>query len=493
MNETVVLEPLLTPATTKEKVEQSSSNTAVPQPAVVQPTPRPLAEVSEPMFDDGSSFHFNEHDEHVVFVDEPIVDDAPVVVTPTVTPVQTSQLSIQAPTQPVAAPVTTTAPTYPVAIDAGFDVTLDRSVLLKALGHLQSIVERRTASPVLSNVRLIAYQGQLQLTTTDTEIAMTETISAVVDQPGGITVHAHTLYEIIRKLPDGAQVSLLTSQDQEGKIQIRSGSSRFSLSTLPVANYPIMEAGSFTHHFALLPTEWKELLDKTRFAMSLEESRFYLNGIYLHVARNGQDHVFRAVSTDGHRLACVDVALPEGLSGFETGVILPRKTVLELRKIIEATVEPVQLSLSTKKIRIVAGNIVLISKLIDATYPDYTLVIPTQNEKIMEAPLEGISKAVDRVATVTTERSRSIIMKVATGKVNVSAFNEEGGTASEDVDVKYGADDYDIAFNSRYLLELFHVIEGDTVQFVFGAPGAPALVRDTASMGALFVLMPISA
>lgn len=379
------------------------------------------------------------------------------------------------------------APTKSAAVNA-LKLVIERGLLLKALGHIQSVVERRTTLPILSHVKLEAAKGTLALTATDMELAVTEAVAASVEQAGTLTVAAHTFYDIVRKLPDGAQVELNASK--EGGLEVRAGSCNFSLSTLAAEDFPVMDDSGLTHHFVLPVAELTALIDKTRFAISTEETRYYLNGIYLHAVEQQGESVLRSVATDGHRMARMEVALPDGGAGIP-GIIIPRKAVLEVRKIAEESAETVNISLSATKIRFVCGAVVLVSKLIDGVFPDYEKVIPADNNKIMEVDTKALVKAVDRVSTISTEKSRAIRLQVAGGKLTLSATGEGNGTAREELDVQYSADALDSGFNSRYLMEAMSCMDGDTAQFLFSDNTAPVLARDVSDVRALYVIMPM--
>ncbi len=368
-------------------------------------------------------------------------------------------------------------------------IVIERSSLLKALSHVQSVVERRGTIPILSNVKLEAAADLLYLTATDMDIAVVERAKATVTEPGLTTVPAQTFYDIVRKLPDGSQVEISRNNDAT-KLVIRSGSSRFSLSTLPVEDFPVMTEGDLPFSFSITTAECNALIDKTRFAVSTEETRYYLNGIYLHAAETQGIGVLRSVATDGHRLARIEVALPAGASGMP-GVIIPRKTIGEIKKLTEDGVTHVDISLSESKIRFTCGNAILVSKLIDGTFPDYERVIPSGNDKIMEVDGKAFTRAVDRVSIIASEKTRGIKLSVAQGKLTLSADSPEHGAASEEVEVNYAAEPVEIGFNSRYLLDMMAQMEGDMVQFVLADGTSPALVRDTADVSALYVVMPM--
>ena len=367
-------------------------------------------------------------------------------------------------------------------------ITIERANLLKSLGHVQSVVEKRGTIAVLSNIKIDAKGSEVALTATDMDIAVVEKIPAIVTNSGSVTVPAHTFYDIVRKLPEGTQIEM-TSSDDNSKIAIRSGQSRFSLACLPVDDFPVMAEGEFSHNFTLKSAECMVLIQKPSFAVSNEETRYYLNGIYLHVAGEGDGKILRAVATDGHRLARIEVALPAGADGM-AGVIVPRKAIQELRKLLENGEGDVEVSLSETKIRFVYGDAVLVSKLIDGNFPDYERVIPSGNDKLMEVDCKIFKDAVDRVSVISSEKSRAIKLELENCKLKLSAGSGDQ-VASEEIDITYSSTPIEIGFNSRYLLEMMTQIEGDTAQFLLNDGNSPALVRDTADVGALYVIMPM--
>ena len=368
-------------------------------------------------------------------------------------------------------------------------LTIERAALLKALAHVQSVVERRNTIPILSNVLITAQKGRLSLAATDMDLAITESVEASAAKSGSTTAPAHTLYEIVRKLPDGAQVELETAADG-GSLVIRAGRSRFTLQCLPPADFPAMAEGDLPHRFQLPATDLKGIIDRTRFAISNEETRYYLNGIYFHSATSNGTQVLRGVATDGHRLARVEVPLPKGAAEIP-GVIVPRKTVGEVRKLLDESDGSVDIELSDTRIRFATGNVTLVSKLIDGTFPDYERVIPTGNDKILNVPCKEFAHAVDRVSTISTEKSRAIKLAVAKGVVTLSATSPDAGSATEEIEVEYKAAALEIGFNSRYLLDITEQITGAEARFLMADAGSPTLVRDGADESALYVLMPM--
>jgi DNA polymerase-3 subunit beta len=367
--------------------------------------------------------------------------------------------------------------------------TIERAKLLRSLSHVQSVVERRNTIPILSNVLIEASaDGRVRIMATDLDLQVVESLDAAsVETPGAITVQAHLLFDIARKLPDGSQVSLETA---ENRMTVKAGRSRFQLPTLPRDDFPVIVEGDLPTSFELPARLLAELIDRTRFAISTEETRYYLNGIFLHVT----DGELKAAATDGHRLARFTIARPEGAEGMPD-VIVPRKAIGELRKLLEESLDgSVQIDLSASKIRFALGGeggVVLTSKLIDGTFPDYSRVIPTGNDKLLKVDPKSFYEGVDRVATIATEKTRAVKMGLETDKVTLSVTSPDNGTAAEEVPADYRSDAFEIGFNANYLKDILHQIEGDTVELHLADAGAPTLIRQDDKSPALYVLMPM--
>ena len=368
-------------------------------------------------------------------------------------------------------------------------VTVERAELLKSLGHVHRVVERRNTIPILANVLVRAEKSALNLKATDLDLEVIESIAAEVAPAGSTTVPAHMFYEIVRKLPEGSQVVLESSSDR-AVLAIRAGRSRFTLQTLPESDFPDLAAGDMTHKFSLSAADLKRLIDKTQFAISTEETRYYLNGIYLHTAGSGKTATLRAVATDGHRLAQTDLPVPEGAAGMP-GIIVPRKTVTEVQRLIEDSQAEVGVELSSAKIRFTIGDVRLTSKLIDGTFPDYARVIPAGNDKELVVDKKDFEAAVDRVSTVSSERGRAVKLSLSSGKLMLSVTNPDSGSATEEIEVEYGSEPLDIGFNSRYLLDIAAQLEGESAVLKLADPGSPTLIQDREAKGALYVLMPM--
>jgi DNA polymerase-3 subunit beta len=367
-------------------------------------------------------------------------------------------------------------------------LTIERAALLKSLGHVQSVVERRNTIPILSNVKMEAADGRLSLNATDMDLDIAESVAAAIGAKGAITAPAHTLYDIVRKLPEGAEVEF--QSDGEGHLTLRAGRSRFTLACLPTEDFPVMSGGEFPNAFRLPAAELRQLIDRTKFAISTEETRYYLNGIYVHAAKRDKVAVLRAVATDGHRLASVEVPLPKGAAGMP-GVIVPKKTVTELRKLIEETSNDVDVALSETKIRFGFDDAQLTSKLIDGTFPDYERVIPAGNDKVLEVERKAFTDAVDRVSAISSEKSRAVKLALDKKSLVLSASSPEHGSATEEIEVGYAGTPLEIGFNARYLVEIAQQIEGDTLRMTMADAASPTILSEAGDASALYVLMPM--
>ncbi|WP_019172622.1 DNA polymerase III subunit beta [Pseudaminobacter salicylatoxidans] len=368
-------------------------------------------------------------------------------------------------------------------------VILERSNLLKSLNHVHRVVERRNTIPILSNVLLHADGASLEMKATDLDLEVTEATAATVEQAGATTVPAHLLYDIVRKLPEGAEVMLKTDEDGNA-MSVISGRSSFRLQCLPQSDFPELSAGSFSHIFRLESASLKTLIEKTQFAISTEETRYYLNGIFLHTLEVGGKLKLRSVATDGHRLARAEMDAPAGSEGMP-GIIIPRKTVSELQKLVDDPDVAVTTELSDTKIRFTIGSVVLTSKLIDGTFPDYQRVIPTGNDKQLIIDRESFARAVDRVSTISSERGRAVKLSIADGQVTLAVNNPDSGSAIEEIAADYSADPMEIGFNAKYLLDVAAQLSGSEAKFMLADAGSPTLIHDTADEHALYVLMPM--
>ncbi len=366
--------------------------------------------------------------------------------------------------------------------------SIERAALLRALNHVQSVVERRNTIPILSNVLMKADDGTLSLATTDMDLEINESVEASVSKKGATTVPAHTLHDIVRKLPDDADVVMEMNNDGT-QMSVKAGRSQFKLSCLQSSDFPEIGAGDLPVSFSLPAADLRALIDRTKFAMSTEETRYYLNGIYVHAAETDGVAVLRAVATDGHRLARFEMPLPDGAAGM-AGVIIPRKCINELRKLTDEAADTIQISLSPNKIRFAFDHIVMTSKLIDGTFPDYMRVIPQGNDKIVEIDPKIFSSAIDRVATISDGKSRAIKISLNGKTMTLSASSAESGSAVEEVEIS-GETDIEIGFNAKYLLDITSQIEGEGCRLTLADASSPTIIQASNDSSALYVLMPL--
>lgn len=368
-------------------------------------------------------------------------------------------------------------------------ISIERGALLKAVSQAQSVVERRNTIPILANVLIEAEGEAVSFRATDLDIEVVDKAVAQVERAGATTVSAVTLHEIVRKLPDGALVQL-TDDAAAGRITVEAGRSKFSLATLPKEDFPVMASSEYASNFAVNAGVLRRLFDKSKFAISTEETRYYLNGVYLHVAESENGPVLRCVATDGHRLARIDADLPPRANDMP-GVIVPRKTVGELRKLLDDDEASIAVSVSETKIRFATPEITLTSKVIDGTFPDYTRVIPSGNTRKLEVDAAEFARAVDRVATVSSERSRAVKLSLDEDRLVLSVNAPDSGSAEEELAVAYTDERLEIGFNAKYLLEIASQVDRENAVFMFNSAGDPTLMREGNDTSAIYVVMPM--
>lgn len=368
-------------------------------------------------------------------------------------------------------------------------ISIERGTLLKAVGQAQSVVERRNTIPILANVLIEAEGDAVTFRATDLDIEVVDKVPAQVQRAGASTVSAVTLHEIVRKLPDGALVNL-SDDGATGRLSVEAGRSHFQLATLPKEDFPVMASAEYASNFKAKAAVLRRLFDKSKFAISTEETRYYLNGVYMHMADTPEGQMLRCVATDGHRLARIDAPLPEGAEGMP-GVIVPRKTVGELRKLLDDDDADIAVSVSETKVRFATHEITLTSKVIDGTFPDYSRVIPNGNSRRLEVDAQEFAKAVDRVATVSSERSRAVKMQLDEDRLILSVNAPDSGNAEEELGVAYGDEKLEIGFNAKYLLEIANQVDRENAVFLFNSAGDPTLMREGNDQSAVYVVMPM--
>ncbi|HWF77176.1 MAG TPA: DNA polymerase III subunit beta [Caulobacteraceae bacterium] len=373
-------------------------------------------------------------------------------------------------------------------------LTIERAALLKALGHVQSAVERRNTIPILSNALISASDGQIGLSTTDLDMQIADASPAQVDASGQITAPAHTLYEIVRELPEGADVTLSYTRE-DPRLEVRAGRARFNLPVLPAGDFPAMTADGLSDPIAIDTDDFIRLIDKTRFAVSTEETRYYLNGLYLHVVVQDGRPKLRAVATDGRRLALAEMPAPDGFSGAP-GVIIPRKTVSEARRLMDDAGETVTIAVSAQKVCFGFGHATLVSKVIDGSFPRYEEVLPRENRRVVAVDNALFAAAVRRVATISNEQSRPVRLAIESGHMTLTVRNIDASQAVEELEVDYEGEPFEIGFNGRYVMDVAAQMGGDVAEFRFAETVAggglePTLVLDPTDAGVQYVLVPM--
>ncbi len=372
------------------------------------------------------------------------------------------------------------------------EIKANSSDLLKALNHIHGIVEVRHTLPILSNIVLSAENNELTLSSTNLDIFCSDKIDAEIVNSGEISVPAITFFEIVKRLPSGSDV-ILSMGDEDTELILKCGRSKFNLSTLKTEDFPILSDKDLSTNFVISSDELSRMIDKTKFAISNEETRYYLNGIFFHKAESNSIKFLRAVATDGHRLAQYDIPLPQGAEEI-TGIIIPKKTVFELRKVLDDADGDVSVSLNENKIKFSFNNLKIISKVIDGTFPDYTKVIPQNNDKKFKTNNSELKNAIDRVSAVAINeetKSKAIKLTIENNKLNLSVESQSKGSAKEEIDISYTNEKVDIGFNSRYLLDICNEVDGDEIDVNLLDSISPAIIIDKTDENLFFVLMPM--
>jgi DNA polymerase III subunit beta len=371
--------------------------------------------------------------------------------------------------------------------------TISKQNLVKPVSHVQNIVERKNTIAILGYmvINSSTTDNMVSFIGSDMDILVTESISAEVQIGGSIAVPAHMFFDIIRKMPD--QEIELTAYNT-GNLNINCGSAKFSLSTLSPDQFPIISSGETLCNFNIKSKDLQKLINKTKFAISSEESRYYLNGIYLHVAKNDNDErLLKAVATDLHRLSCSFMALPEGADTMN-GIIIPKKTILEISKLIDDYDKEINISVSNSKIIFNFDNIKLVSKLIDGTFPEYEAVIPNNNDKEIKLCPTTFANSLDRVTTVATDRTKGAGVKliISDQHINISASGESHSQGAENITIESNCtDELEISFNSKYLLDIMNVINGEYVTIALSNETSPVVITDSSDKDSLYIAMPI--
>ena len=374
-------------------------------------------------------------------------------------------------------------------------ISIEKAPFLKALGHGQSVVEKKTTVPIISTVLLQAADGQLSVTATDMDMALIERVPVEVKAAGSVCVSASLLHDIVKKLNDKKVIDLTVSDDGE-RLFIVSGRSRFDMGCLPVEDFPQLVQSEITHRFTLPAPVFAHLIDATRFCMAVEETRYQLNGIHFHAHEEGGAQYLRAVATDMHRLACVACEAPEGVRDMPQ-VIIARKTVQEIRKLLDDAQAPIEIGLSSTRVEFnVQGagyNAMLTARLVDGIFPDYQSAILVENDKSLIVPTKSFAESIDRVGTVVTnDKLRAIKLNACDNQAVLSAISQEFGSATEEMDVDFAySDKVEVCFNVRYMMEVAQQINTEEMELLLLDADSSLVIQPVGNPHMVFILMPM--
>ncbi len=367
-----------------------------------------------------------------------------------------------------------------------FQVT--KAIIFKSLSHLQGIVDKKNSLPILSNILIEAKNNSIVLSSTDMDISIIDKIQCNILEEGSTTINSQIIYDVVRKLDDDCEIEIISN---DGKLlTLRANGSRFSLACLPKEDFPIIDQTNEGVSLKINSKTFFKLIDKTKFAISNEETRYFLNGLYFSIQNKNQKTMVTLVGTDGHRLAKFSHGLDESIDSL-SGVIIPKKTIYELSKLLSDIDKDVEINMSSNKIIFFIDNLVFISKLIDGSFPDYNRVIPNDNNNIVEVNRQHLLSAVDRVSTIANEKSPVIKFKLLKNIINLNTINNENSTATEDLKLNYDGDEFEIGFNSKYIMDMVNNLEDDTIFLNLKDGSSPITATEKSNIDLVYVLMPM--
>ena len=372
------------------------------------------------------------------------------------------------------------------------DFRVNSTDLVKALSHIHGIVEVRHTLPILSNIIISAEDNKLSFSSTNLDIFCSDSINAQISQNGSTSVSASTFYEIVKRLPSGSDIQI-TLSEEDSTLILKCGRSKFNLTTISPEDFPKISTNDLSTKFVLSATELKRMIDKTKFAISNEETRYYLNGIFFHRTQKNSIDILRAVATDGHRLAQYDIPLPQGANEIN-GIIIPKKTIQELRRVLDDASGDINIELNENKVRFSFNDMQITSKVIDGTFPDYTKVIPSANDKVVITKNDELKSSIERVSAVAINeeaKSKAIKIFIDSNKLLLNVDSSSRGSAIEEIDVDYEQDKVEIGFNSRYLIDICNEIDGEKITLKLLDSTSPAIILDESDENLFFVLMPM--
>lgn len=361
--------------------------------------------------------------------------------------------------------------------------SIQREIFLKPLQQVIGVVERRQTLPVLGNVLLNASKRNVKLTATDLEVELQAQVNVTVSEPGDITLPARKLLDICRTLPEGAELDISVKQE---RALVRSGKSRFTLSTLPATEFPAIDKLKSPRKFSLSQKDLHNLIERTSFAMAQQDVRYYLNGLMLEPAAG----VLRAVATDGHRLALCELQAEVG-EDTEQQVIVPRKGIQELHRLLDEADSLAQVEIGTNHIRVTTDQLRFTSKLIDGRFPDYQRVIPKNADKRLTINRELLRHALTRTSILSNEKYRGIRLEISKNNIKIQAHNPEQEEAVEEIDAIYDDESLVLGFNVTYLLDVLNAISTDDVEVLLNDANSSALINKPGSQDCRYVVMPM--
>ena len=365
---------------------------------------------------------------------------------------------------------------------------ISRSDIFKCISHLQGIVDKKNTLPILSNILIEAKDNSLTLSSTDMDISIIEKINCNIMEEGSTTINSQIIYDIVRKLNDNSNIEIISNN---GKLlTLRADGSRFSLACLPKEDFPIIDMSNEGTTIKINSQVLFKLIDKTKFAISNEETRYFLNGLYFTIFNENNLTNVTLVGTDGHRLAKSSFQIDQNIEEIP-GVIIPKKTINELSKLLSDIDTEIDIVISSNKIIFYINNLIFISKLIDGSFPDYKRVIPSDNKNILEINREKLFSAVDRVSTIANEKSPVIKFKLLKDILNLNTINNENSTATEDLKLRYNGDEIEIGFNSKYIMDIINNLEDEVIYLSFKDSSSPIIAQEKSDSDLVYVLMPM--
>ena len=366
--------------------------------------------------------------------------------------------------------------------------TIKRDVLLKSLNFVQGVVEKKNTLPILSNVLLNLKDKKLEIVATDLDIVFNDEITELnIVEEGSTTTSANVLFDILRKIPQNAKINFV--KKNENKLSLKTENSDFNLLCLPTNNFPTFNDNFENEQIEIDKTKFLSLLNKTKISISNDDTRHYLNGVYLHATESNKNTFLTGVATDSHRLSSSSITV-ENVNNF-TSIIIPRKTVFQLCSLLDNTNEKIKIQTSGNKIKFSLGKMSLISKVIDGKFPDYEKVVPKDNSKTLIVSSSDFISSVERVASVSIDRKEGVKLELSRDKLKLSVNSTNSGDGNEIVSAKYDGEDLSIGFNSKYLIDIASEIEDKNLTFSLKNSTSPVLVLDNADKNSFYVIMPM--